>query len=182
MKIVLTVIIIFLILLVWFMVSTECDLHKKYKDLQKKYSELRAKYETQKFELKKIKDKFENINSELLKDFFDSEYWIKRSFENRKECNNLKAKLVGIEDLKYKIFDDARCKIIIKDEQINEKAKTEYELFIRAIIKNNFDNFEYLLKQFSFLLDSSRGQQLQYVTKNKKAIIEYIKQYLYFEI
>lgn len=93
MEVLLTVVIIFLILFVWFMVSTDGDLHKKYKDLQKEHSELKTKYEAQKFELRKYQNEEIKKNKEFAKEFLtDTAFWMRKTFAYAKENRELKKK------------------------------------------------------------------------------------------
>lgn len=93
MEILLIAVIIFLILLIWFITSSENDLHKRYKDLQKEYADLKLKYDTQNFELKKYKNEDVKRNKEIAKDFLtDTAYWMKRTFYYAKENQILKRK------------------------------------------------------------------------------------------
>lgn len=179
--------VIVLILILWFLISSENKSDKRYKNLQDEYQKLqlehqnlKSKYEAQKFELKKYKDEDVRRNKEVARECLtDTAYWMKRSFENAKRYNELKSEFQNFEDIKFKIVDMRKCKITIQDKQIKKKAQTEYNDFIKAVVRDDFKNFEYILKNYTFLLDYEKSQRLQYVLTHKREIIKFMERYLY---
>lgn len=169
------------------MVSNKDELYKRYKNLQDEYQKLqveyqnlKSKYESQKFELKKYKDEDVRRNKEIARECLtDTAYWMKRNFENAKHCNELKSEYQNFEDIKFKILDMRKCKITILDKQIKKKAQTEYSDFIKAVMRDDFKKFEYILKNYTFLLDYEKSQRLQYVLTHKREIIKFMERYLY---